>query len=175
MFKWFVVHVKAGSERKAVEALRHEINKNQLENSFEEIIYPEEEVTSNVKGKKRTLKKKVFPGYILVKMLMSEQTWHLVKNTNHVVGFLGSSKTQPLPLSEEEAGQLIGQLTEGFKTVKRNQNFSLGDKVKVLEGPFANFMGVIEALGEKGKLKIQISIFGRTTPVELSEDQVEKV
>lgn len=175
MFKWYVIYAKSGQEKKAVESLKDQIKRLKLEEYFLDIVYPQEDVQISVKGKKRSLKKKIFPGYLLVHMIMNDQTWHVVKNVNNITGFLGSTVKEPIPLNEEEVTRLIDQMSYGFKSAKKLQEYSIGDKVKVLEGPFANFTGSVESLTDKGKLVIQISIFGRTTPVELKEDQIEKI
>lgn len=175
MFKWYVVYAKSGQEKKAVESLRDQIKRSKLEEYFLDIVYPQEDVQISVKGKKRSLKKKIFPGYLLVHMEMNDQTWHIVNSINNITGFLGSTVKEPIPLNEEEVARLLDQMSYGFKSAKKTQEYSVGDKVKVLEGPFANFTGLVESLTDKGKLVIQISIFGRTTPVELKEDQIEKI
>jgi transcriptional antiterminator NusG len=174
-FKWYVVHVLSGHENKVCKSLRERIFNHNLENSFSEIYVPEESVVTNVKGKKRTIKKKFFPGYILIKMIMNDRTWHVVKNTDKITGFIGSNKVIPTPISDEEAMLLTNQVAEGFKRPKASSNFSEGDSVRVIEGPFTSFIGTIETVSEKGKIRVQVSIFGRPTPVELDFTQVEKV
>jgi len=121
------------------------------------------------------MKKKFFPGYILVKMVMNDRTWHLVKDTDKITGFIGGTKEKPAPITDEEAASLTNSMAEGFKRTRSVANFSEGDSVKVIEGPFASFVGVVENISEKGKVKVQVSIFGRPTPVELEFSQVEKV
>jgi transcriptional antiterminator NusG len=121
------------------------------------------------------MKKKFFPGYVLIKMIMNDKTWHLVKDTDKITGFIGGTKEKPMPISDEEAATLTNSMTEGFKRSRSVANFSEGDSVKVIEGPFASFVGVVEAISEKGKVKVNVSIFGRPTPVELEFGQVEKV
>lgn len=174
-FKWFVAHALSGHENKVCKALRERIFNHNLEDSFAKIYVPEESIVSNVKGKKRTVKKKFFPGYLLIKMIMNDKTWHLVKNTDKITGFIGADKNKPSPISEEEAAYLTNQAAEGFKRPKASSNFSEGDSVRVIEGPFASFIGTIETVNEKGKIRVQVSIFGRPTPVELDLTQVEKV
>jgi transcriptional antiterminator NusG len=146
-----------------------------LESSFSEIYIPEESIMANVKGKKRTIKKKFFPGYILIKMVMNDKTWHLVRNTDKITGFIGANKNKPSPLTEEEATFLTRQVKEGFASMRVTANFSEGDSVRVIEGPFASFVGTVETVTDKGKVRVQVSIFGRPTPVELDFTQVEKV
>ena len=142
---------------------------------FAEILIPEETVVTNVNGKKRNIKKKFFPGYVLIKMIMNENTWHLVKNTDKITGFVGGTPEKPQPISDEEASFMLGQATDGFKKPRSTTSYSAGDSVKVVEGPFASFVGTIEAVNEKGKIRVNVSIFGRPTPVELDFTQVERI
>lgn len=174
-FKWYVVHVLSGFEYRVVKSLKERIINHKLDEFFGEIILPEETVISNVKGKKRNTKKKFFPGYLLINMVMNDKTWHLVRHTDKITSFIGGDKNKPLPISDEEARQLTNQVAEGFKKPKIASVFSEGDSVKVVEGPFTSFVGVVEAVSERGKVKVQVSIFGRPTPVELELSQIEKV
>jgi transcriptional antiterminator NusG len=174
-FKWYVVHVLSGHENKVCKALKERIFNHGLEAFFSEIFIPEESVVANVKGKKRTLKKKFFPGYILIKMVMNDRTWHLARSTDKVTGFLGTNKNSPTPMTDQEAMQLTSQAAEGFKRPKASSNLSEGDNVRVVEGPFSSFVGVVESVNDKGRVRVQVSIFGRPTPVELDFTQVEKV
>jgi transcriptional antiterminator NusG len=174
-FRWYIVHALSGYENRVAKSLKERAVDYKLTECFSDIIVPEETVQNNVNGKKRTVKKKLYPGYVLIKMIMNEKTWHLVKNTDKVTGFIGGTKDKPSPLSDEEASFMTNQVAEGFKRPKTNFNLSEGDSVKVTEGPFASFVGVIESINEKGKIKVQVSIFGRPTPVELDFSQVEKV
>lgn len=174
-FKWYIVHVLSGFENRVLKTLKERIVNHNMTEYFAEIIVPEESVVANVNGKKRTMKKKFFPGYVLIKMVMSEKTWHLVKDTDKITGFIGGTKDKPMPISDEEAASMTASLAEGFKRTRSVANFSEGDSVKVIEGPFASFVGVVENISEKGKVKVQVSIFGRPTPVELEFSQVEKV
>lgn len=173
-FKWYVAHVLSGFENRVSKTLKERIiNFNKTE-CFAEILVPEESVVSNVNGKKRNLKKKFFPGYVLIKMIMNDDTWHLVKNTDKITGFVGGVKSKPQPISDEEAAFLTNQGGEGLKKQRTSVDFSEGDSVRVLEGPFASFVGTIEAVSDKGKVRVNVSIFGRPTPVELDFSQVEK-
>jgi transcriptional antiterminator NusG len=174
-FKWYIVHVLSGFENRVLKTLKERIVNHNMTEYFAEIMVPEESVVANVNGKKRTMKKKFFPGYVLIKMIMTEKTWHLVKDTDKITGFIGGTKDKPMPISEEEAASMTASLAEGFKRTRSVANFSEGDSVKVIEGPFASFVGVVEAISDKGKVKVQVSIFGRPTPVELEFSQVEKV
>jgi transcriptional antiterminator NusG len=174
-FKWYIVHVLSGFENRVLKTLKERIVNHNMTEYFAEILVPEESVVANVNGKKRTMKKKFFPGYVLVKMVMNEKTWHLVKDTDKITGFIGGTKDKPMPISDEEAASMTASLAEGFKRTRSVANFSEGDSVKVIEGPFASFVGVVENISDKGKVKVQVSIFGRPTPVELEFSQVEKV
>ena len=174
-FKWYIVHVLSGFENRVLKTLKERIVNHGMTEYFAEILVPEESVVANVNGKKRTMKKKFFPGYVLIKMVMSEKTWHLVKDTDKITGFIGGTKDKPMPISDEEALSMTASLAEGFKRTRSVANFSEGDSVKVIEGPFASFVGVVENISDKGKVKVQVSIFGRPTPVELEFSQVEKV
>jgi transcription termination/antitermination protein NusG len=174
-FKWYIVHVLSGFENRVLKTLKERIVNHNMTEYFAEIMVPEESVVSNVNGKKRTMKKKFFPGYVLIKMVMTEKTWHLVKDTDKITGFIGGTKDKPMPISDEEALSMTASLAEGFKRTRSVANFSEGDSVKVIEGPFASFVGVVENISDKGKVKVQVSIFGRPTPVELEFSQVEKV
>ena len=174
-FKWYVVHVLSGFENRVTKTLKERIVNHSMTELFAEILVPEESVVQNVNGKKRTLKKKYFPGYILVKMIMNDRTWHLVKDTDKITGFIGGTKEKPMPISDEEAASLTNSMVEGFKRSRSVANFSEGDSVKVIEGPFTSFVGVVENISDKGKVKVNVSIFGRPTPVELEFSQVEKV
>jgi transcriptional antiterminator NusG len=174
-FKWYIVHVLSGFENRVLKTLKERIVNHSMTEYFADILVPEESVVANVNGKKRTMKKKFFPGYVLIKMIMNEKTWHLVKDTDKITGFIGGTKDKPMPISDEEAASMTASLAEGFKRTRTVANFSEGDSVKVIEGPFASFVGVVENISDKGKVKVQVSIFGRPTPVELEFSQVEKV
>jgi transcription termination/antitermination protein NusG len=174
-FKWYVVHVLSGFENRVTKTLKERIVNHNMTEYFADILVPEESVVANVNGKKRTMKKKFFPGYIIVKMIMNDRSWHLVKDTDKITGFIGGTKDKPAPISDEEAATLTNSLQEGFKRTRSVANFSEGDSVKVIEGPFASFVGIVENISDKGKVKVQVSIFGRPTPVELEFSQVEKV
>ncbi len=174
-FKWYVAHVLSGFENRVTKTLKERIVNHNMTEYFADILVPEENVTANVNGKKRSMKKKFFPGYILIKMIMNDRTWHLVKDTDKITGFIGGTKDKPMPISDDEAAALTNSMADGFKRTRSVANFSEGDSVKVIEGPFASFVGVVEAISDKGKVKVQVSIFGRPTPVELEFSQVEKV
>lgn len=173
--RWFVVKTATGQENKVSIALKERIVNFKMSDFFGEILIPEETVVVNNGGKKRTIKKKFFPGYILIKMVLNDRTWHLVQNTDKITGFLGGTKDRPVPISDEEAAYMLGQAEDGFKKARTAITIQEGDQVKVTEGPFASFVGTVETVSEKGKVKVNVSIFGRPTPVELDFTQVEKV
>jgi transcriptional antiterminator NusG len=174
-FKWYIVHVLSGFENRVLKTLKERIVNHSMTEYFAEIMVPEEQVVANVNGKKRTMKKKFFPGYVLIKMIMNDKTWHLVKDTDKITGFIGGTKDKPMPITDEEATAMTASMAEGFKRSRSVANFSEGDSVKVIEGPFTSFVGTVETISEKGKVKVQVLIFGRPTPVELEFSQVEKV
>ncbi len=172
--KWYVVHTYSGYESHAKQALCERIKNAKKEDSFGEILVPIEESTKLVKGKKRKTSKKFFPGYILVEMLLNNETWHLVKATPKITGFVGSALNPP-PVSSEQIQLIKDQVTGKVSTFSAETAYQEGDNVRVVDGPFANFNGVIEEVKpDKQKLKVLVSIFGRATPVELSFGQVEK-
>ncbi len=173
--KWYVVKTMTGQENKVSKALKERIVNYSMGEYFGDIMVPEESVVTNSGGKKKTIKKKFFPGYVLVKMAMTDKTWHLVQNTDKITGFVGGTKEKPAPITDEEAAYMLGQVQDGFKKPRTSVNLSEGDSVKVVEGPFASFVGTVESVSEKGKVKVNVSIFGRPTPVELDFTQVEKV
>lgn len=173
-FKWYVAHALSGYENRVTKTLKERILNHNMADQFAEIIVPEETVVTNVNGKKRNIKKKFFPGYVLIKMVMSDQSWHLVKDTDKITGFVGGTKAKPQPISDEEAAYMLGQATDGAKKTRSSASYNAGDSVKVIEGPFASFVGTVEAVNANGKLKVNVSIFGRPTPVELDDTQVEK-
>ncbi len=173
--KWYIAKALTGQEGKVQKTLRERILNHKLGEYFGEIVVPEEKVTTHAGGKKRTITKKLFPGYVLINMVMNDKTWHLVKDTDKITGFVGGTADKPAPLSNEEAAYMTGKSDGGVKKTRTSINFSEGEQVKVIEGPFASFVGTVEAVNEKGKLKVNVSIFGRPTPVELDYSQVEKI
>lgn len=172
---WYVVHTYSGFENKAKLALEERIKSLKKQQFFGEIIVPEENVVELVKGQKKTTKRRFFPGYILVKMILTDETWHIVKETPKITGFVGD-KVRPVPVSEAEVQKMTNRIAEGQMKPKPRISFSEGENVRVIDGPFANFSGVVEDVNQdKGKLKVLVSIFGRSTPVELDFIQVEKI
>lgn len=171
---WYVVHTYSGYENRAKLGLEQRIKELGKEELFGEVLVPSEKVVEVVKGEKRTSSRKFFPGYILVQMELDDETWYLVKNTPKVTGFVGGA-TNPTPISDEEVARIIGQMEEGAAHPKPKFEFSQGETVKVIDGPFSNFSGTVEDVNhDKGKLRVLVSIFGRSTPVELEFFQVEK-
>ncbi len=173
--RWFIVKTTTGQEGKVSKALKDRIVNLGKSKFFEDIVVPEETVITNAGGKKRRIKKKFFPGYILVRMVLNNETWQLVKSTDKIIGFVGGTPNNPLPISDQEASSMINQDDENIKKVKTaGMKFYEGEKVKVIEGPFSSFIGTIEQVSDK-KVKVNVSIFGRPTPVELEYSQVEKI
>ncbi|RME86843.1 MAG: transcription termination/antitermination protein NusG [Zetaproteobacteria bacterium] len=172
--QWYVVQVMSGYEDRVEKLLRENIAREGLEDYFGEILVPREEVVELRGGKKVTAKRKFFPGYVLVEMVMNDQTWHLVRRTQYVLGFLGAER-KPRPISPAEVERIKKQITEGVERPKPKQTFEVGDVVRVIDGPFTSFNGVVEeVLPDKGKLRVSVTVFGRPTPVELDFVQVEK-
>jgi len=172
--KWYVVHTYSGYENKAKKTLEERIKREKLEDHFAQILIPTEEVVEMKRGKRRTSKRKFFPGYMLVQMTMTEATWYLVKSTPKITGFVGDS-TKPPPVPDDEVARITNQIAEGAERVIPKVIFEKGDSVRVVDGPFANFNGVVEQVdSEKGKLRVLVSIFGRATPVEMDFVQVDK-
>jgi transcriptional antiterminator NusG len=172
--KWYVVQVYSNFEDKVETMLRENIERAELSDKFGEIMVPREEVVELKEGQKVTSQRKFFPGYILVEMEMNDETWHVVKDTRQVSGFLGSAN-KPRPMPKHEVDALVLQIQEGIERPKPKVMFDVGDAVRVMDGPFASFNGVVEeVMADKAKLKVSVSIFGRPTPVELEFIQVEK-
>jgi transcription termination/antitermination protein NusG len=172
--QWYIVHTFSGFEQKTKAALEERVKQLGKQELFGEVLVPMEKVVELVKGKKKTSSRKFFPGYILVQMELNDETWHVVKETPKVTGFVGGS-TNPPSVSDEEVRAITLQMEEGAIKPKPRASFSVGENVKVVDGPFADFNGVVEDVKpEKGKLRVLISIFGRATPVELEFVQVER-
>jgi len=172
---WYVIHVYSGFEKKVATAIREQAEQKGLAERFEEILVPTEEVVEVKRGAKVSSERKFLPGYVLIKMDLDDQTWHLVKNTAKVTGFLGG-RGRPSPISEAEATRIMRQVQEGIERPKPSITFEIGEQVRVADGPFTSFNGVVEEVDEeKSRIKVAVSIFGRATPVELEYSQVEKV
>lgn len=172
--RWYVLHVYSGYEQKVKEAIEEKARKLKLQDYLGEIMVPTEEVVEVKRGKKVNTERKFFPGYVLIKLDLNDQVWHMVKDTPKVTDFLGANN-KPAPVSQREAEALIKQIQEGVDSPRPSITFDIGEEVKVADGPFASFNGIVEEVDEdKGKLKVSVSIFGRATPVELDYAQVEK-
>lgn len=173
--RWYVVHVYSGMEKSVHKSLLERIERAGLENSFGRILIPSEEVVEIKDGKKSITERRIFPGYVLVEMDLTDETWHLVRNTNRVTGFLGGSGNRPTPISDQEVDKILNQMEEGVEKPKPKVLFEVGELVRVKEGPFADFNGNVEDVNyEKSKVRVSVTIFGRATPVELDFEQVEK-
>ena len=172
--RWYVVHVYSGFEKKIAQQIQEQAQQKGLADQIDQVLVPSEEVVELRRGQKVNAERKFFPGYVLVKMELSDEAWHLVKDTPKVTGFLGS-KTRPSPISEAEAERIMKQTTEGGERPRPAILFEIGEQVRVADGPFTSFNGTVEEVDEeKGRVKVSVSIFGRSTPVELEYSQVEK-
>jgi len=173
--RWYVAYVHSGCEKAVVNRINERIQKFKMQNMFEEILVPSHESTELRAGKKIKVEKKVFPGYVLIRMVMNNETWHLVKDISLVSGFLGS-RTTPTPISEREANNLIHRLEDKDTPIESDITYEAGEQIKVTDGPFASFNGVIERVDqEKQRVSVSVSIFGRPTQVDLGYSQVEKI
>jgi transcriptional antiterminator NusG len=172
--KWYIVHAYSNFEKKVAEAIRDQAKTQGLEDSFSEILVPTEDVVEIRRGRKVNAERKFFPGYVLVKMDLSDEAYHLIKNTPKVTGFLGSG-SKPMPVSEKEVARIVGAMEEGVERPKPTIHFDIGETVRVTDGPFQSFSGIVEQVDEeRARLRVTVSIFGRATPVELEYGQVEK-
>jgi transcription termination/antitermination protein NusG len=173
--KWYIVHAYSNFEKKVAESIRDQARQHGLEDCFSEILVPTEDVVEIRRGRKINSERKFFPGYVLVKMDLTDEAYHLIKNTPKVTGFLGSG-AKPMPVSEREVQRIVGAIEEGVERPKPTIRFDIGEKVKVTDGPFASFEGAVESVDEeRARLRVSVSIFGRATPVELEYEQVEKI
>lgn len=172
---WYVLHVYSGFEQKVAQSIREQAAQKGLEEDITEVSVPTEEVVEMRRGRKINSERKFFPGYVLIKMQLSDEAWHLVKNTPKVTGFLGAGN-RPVPISEGEAARILRQVQEGVERPKPSITFEVGEQVRVSDGPFTSFNGTVEEVdAERARLKVAVSIFGRSTPVELEYSQVEKL
>ncbi|GAB4575399.1 MAG: transcription termination/antitermination protein NusG [Rhodothalassiaceae bacterium] len=173
--RWYIIHAYSGFEKKVAESIKEQAAQQDLESLIEEVTVPVEEVVEVRRGQKRRAERKFFPGYVLARMVMTDETYHLVKNTPKVSGFLGP-QGKPTPISQKEADRILHQVQEGVERPKPTVQFEIGEEVRVKDGPFTSFNGMVEDVDEeRARLKVSVSIFGRATPVELEYNQVEKI
>jgi transcriptional antiterminator NusG len=173
--RWYVVHVYSGMEKSVHKAMLERIERAGLQNYFGQVLVPSEEVIESKGGQKSISERRIFPGYVLVEMELTDETWHVIKNTPRVTGFLGGSGNRPTPISEKEVAKILSQIEEGVERPRPKVLFEVGEMVRVKEGPFADFNGNVEEVNyEKSKVRVSVAIFGRSTPVELDFSQVEK-
>ncbi len=172
--RWYVVHVYSGFEKKVAESIRDQVQQLGMEELLTEVLVPTEEVVELRRGQKVNAERKFFPGYVLVKMELTDETWHMVKNTPKVTGFLGAAN-RPSPISDSEAERILNQVKEGVERPRSSVIYEIGEQVRVTDGPFESFVGMVEEVDqERSRLKVSVSIFGRSTPVELEYSQVAK-
>jgi len=173
--RWYVVHAYSGMEKAVERNIQERIARSGMQGKFGRILVPMEEVVEVKNGQKRTTERKFFPGYVLVEMVMDDDTWHLIKHTNKVTGFVGGAKNRPAPISEAEVMKIVNQMQEGTDKPRHKVEFVVGEFVRVKEGPFTDFNGSVEDVNyEKSKVRVSVTIFGRSTPVELEFSQIEK-
>ena len=170
-----MVHAYSGMEKSVERNIQERVNRSGMQSKFGRILVPTEEVVEIKNGVKRTTERKFFPGYVLVEMVMDDDTWHLVKHTNKVTGFVGGARNRPAPISEDEVMKIVNQMQEGVEKPRHKVEFEVGEYIRVKDGPFTDFNGTVEEVNyEKSKLRVSVTIFGRATPVELEFSQVEK-
>ena len=173
--RWYVVHAYSGMEKAVERNILERINRAGMQNKFGRILVPMEEVVEVKNGQKKTTERKFFPGYVLVEMIMDDDTWHLIKHTNKVTGFVGGAKNRPSPISEAEVAKIVNQMQEGTEKPRHKVEFAVGEYVRVKDGPFTDFNGSVEDVNyDKSKVRVSVTIFGRATPVELEFSQIEK-
>jgi transcription termination/antitermination protein NusG len=173
--RWYVVHAYSGMEKAVERNIRESIARAGMDNKFGRILVPTEEVVEMKNGQRRTAERKFFPGYVFVEMIMDDESWHLVKHTNKVTGFVGGAKNRPAPISEAEVQKIVSQMRDGVDKPRHKVEFMVGELVRVKDGPFTDFNGSVEEVNyEKSKVRVSVTIFGRATPVELEFSQVEK-
>ncbi len=176
MLNWYILQVYSGNEKKIEKELLAQTDKKGLRDNISKILIPSEEVIEMKKGKKVSSERKFFPGYMLIQMIMDDEIWHIVKALPKVYGFLGGKKGEPIPVSQNEIDSILNQMKDGLEKPKPSVSFEIGEQVRVSDGPFSSFNGMVEEVDEeKARLKVSVSIFGRSTPVNLDYSQVEKI
>jgi len=174
--RWYVVHAYSGMEKAVERNLRERIDRAGMQDKFGRILVPTEEVVELKNGKKTVTERRIYPGYVLVEMAMDDESWHLVKHTSKVTGFIGGARNRPAPISQAEVDKIVNQMQEGIEKPRPKVEWTVGEIVRVKEGPFTDFNGSVEEVNyDKSKVRVSVTIFGRATPVELDFAQVEKV
>lgn len=173
--RWYIVHAYSGMEKAVERNIAERIARASMQDKFGRVLVPTEEVVEIKNGQRKTTERRLFPGYVFVEMIMDDDTWHLVKHTNKVTGFVGGAKNRPAPISEEEVQKIVSQMQEGTEKPRHKVEFMVGEMVRVKEGPFTDFNGSVEDVNyEKSRVRVSVMIFGRSTPVELEFSQIEK-
>lgn len=173
--QWYVVHAYSGMEKAVERNIVERINRAGMQTKFGRFLVPTEEVVEIKNGQKKTTERRFFPGYVLVEMVMDDETWHLVKHTNKVTGFVGGAKNRPAPISEEDVQKIVNQMQVGTEKPRHKVEFEIGEYIRVKDGPFTDFNGTVEEVNyDKNKVRVSVTIFGRATPVELEFSQIEK-
>ena len=173
--RWYIVHAYSGMEKAVERNIAERIARAGMQAKFGRVLVPTEEVVEMKGGQRKTTERRLFPGYVFVEMVMDDESWHLVKHTNKVTGFVGGAKNRPAPISEDEVAKILGQMEEGVEKPRHKVEFVVGEYVRVKDGPFTDFNGTVEEVNyEKNKVRVSVTIFGRATPVELEFSQVEK-
>ena len=174
--RWYIVHAYSGMEKAVERNIQERISRSGMQDKFGRILVPTEEVVEMKNGQRKTTERRLFPGYVFVEMVMDDDTWHLVKHTSKVTGFVGGAKNRPAPISEAEVMKIVNQMQEGVEKPRPKVEWTVGEVVRVKEGPFTDFNGSVEEVNyDKSKVRVSVTIFGRATPVELDFAQVEKV
>ena len=174
--RWYIVHAYSGMEKAVERNIAERIARSGMEGKFGRILVPTEEVVEIKNGQRKTTERRLFPGYVFVEMVMDDESWHLVKHTNKVTGFVGGAKNRPAPISEDEVQKIVSQMQEGTEKPRHKVEFVVGEYVRVKDGPFTDFNGSVEDVNyERSKVSVSVTIFGRATPVELEYTQVEKI
>ena len=173
--RWYIIQAFSGYEKQVQRSLIERIKRSEFADSFGDVLVPTEEVVEVKNGQRKTTERRLFPGYVFVEMVMEDDTWHLVKHTSKVTGFVGGAKNRPAPISEEEVQKIVSQMEQGTEKPRHKIEFTVGEFIRVKEGPFTDFNGSVEEVNyEKSRLRVSVMIFGRSTPVELEFAQVEK-